>query len=508
MSVSAANASPASPAPALRSPRRTRRLPAWARRVLLVGLAFAAAAIALHFLSHELTDDSYAFLDWGRDLRHHYVPPLLENRTFHPIPILAGALLSLLGSAAPGATVLCAVAGLVLLAAGAWQVCRLLELRQPAPAFAALLIVTSPMLVAISFAAYINLPFAVLIVWALVWELRQRPRLTWTLLVIAGLVRPEGWAFLLAYGALEWWRAGRPLLSRRLAVILLLAVGPMTLWLFLEWRFFGTPLYSFTNTRAPAGTVQSSSSLHGLWTTLKFCLALPGLIASVIGAVAIWRLAPRRPAATVLGATLVAALTVAFLATSKFNVPDRHFSAFVSLLCVLAAAGATAPAQWLARRRPSAGPQAVIAVGLAGVVLVVALAASTVHQKLSFDFAVFRVERVTGNALDATIARSRVSLDVRGAREHSVASTAAVVESELVWDLGVPYNAVDDRTSNTTQLLVQPSPGTWELLERRRLTDRTIVAVPRGWTSVTAGAWMLWSPQAARPVRLGAPPGR
>ncbi len=501
MSVTAPPAPPSAATRERRPARAPRRRLVVIRRLLLLGLAFAAAAIAMRLLSHELTDDSYAFLDWGRDLRHGYFPPPLEDRTFHPIPILTGALLSLLGSAAPSAAILCAVAGLVLLAVGAWQLCRLLGLPQPAPALAALLIVTSPMLVAISFGAYINLPFAVLVTWALVWELRGRTRMTWTLLIIAGLVRPEGWAFLLSYGALEWWRAGRPLRDRRLLRIAVLAAGPMALWLFLEWRFFGSPLYSFTNTRAPAGTVQASSSLSGLWTTLEFCLALPVLIASVVGAVAVWRWSPRRQAMTMLGATLVAALTVAFLASSKFNVPDRHFSAFVSLLCVLAAAGATAPAQWLARRRPRAHIP-VLALGLAGALLVVGLAASTEHQKLTFDFDVFRLQAITGHQLDATIDRIRPRVDVSGARTGSVADIGAVVDSELVWDLRVPYSTVADTYDARTQLLVQPSLKTWSRLQHRGLTDRALVIVPPAWTNVTGGTWSVWSPQATRPVRL------
>ena len=175
---------------------------------------------------------------------------------------------------------------------------------------------------------------------------------------------------------------------------------------------------------------------------------------------------------------------------------------FVSLLCVLAAAGATAPAQWLARRRPR-DHLAVLGLGLAGAALVVGLGASFEHQKLDFDFRVLRLQRITGDALDATIARVRPRLDVRGPGWHSVAATAAVVESELVWDLRVPYDVVDDRTSNTTQLLVQPARRIWRSLQHRGLTDRTLVSVPRGWTNVTGGSWRLWSPQASRPVRLG-----
>ena len=53
-------------------------------------------------------------------------------------------------------------------------------------------------------------------------------------------------------------------------------------------------------------------------------------------------------------------------------------------------------------------------------------AAGFVHQKLDFDFRVFRVQRGTGNQLDATIRRIRPRLDVHGARWHSVAATAAL----------------------------------------------------------------------------------
>jgi len=508
MSISASPASaPATVSPRARRPPPPRRaLPAPLARLLLLAVALGASAIACHLLSHELTDDSYAFLDWGRDLRHGIFPPQLESRTFHPIPILTGALLSLLGSSGPSVTVFLAVAGLVLLAVAAWQVSVLVGLAQPAPAFAALLIVTSPMLVAISFGAYINLPFAVLEMWALVWELRGRSRPAWALLVIAGLVRPEGWAFLLSYGALEWWRAGRPLFSRRLLAIVVLTAGPMTAWLSLEWRLFGSPLYSFTNTTTPAGTVATSASLHGLWSTLEFCLALPILVASALGVVVVLRTCPRRMAWTLLGATGVAALTVAFLAKSKFNVPDRHFSAFVSFLCVLAAAGATAPAQWLAHRRPrgrARDRRRRLGLGLAGCALVVALAASTARQKLEFDFDVFRLQAVTGAQLDAAIDRIRPRVDVRDAAPAAVEAAGAVVDSELVYDLRIPYGVVVSAPTPQTKLLVEPSRKTWSRLFHRGLTDRHVVSVPHRWTIVTGGTWPVYSPQVGRPVQLG-----
>ncbi len=483
------------------------RRPRPARRVAgLLGLlagAVLAAAIAMKLLSHELTDDTYAFLDWGRDLRHGYLP-LLENRTFHPLPILTGSVLSLFGRSSPNVTILAAVTGLVLLSVGVWRITRLLGFDQPAPLVASLLALTSPMLVAIAFAAYINLPFAALITWAVVWELRGERRLTWTILVIAGFVRPEGWGFLVAYGVLDWWRLGRPGPSRQLAILLALSFGPMIVWSGLEWALFGSPLYSFTNTHAPGQVTAASSSISGLWHTLVFCLAVPIIVAAVIGVAAVWRFSPRREAATMLGATALAACTVLFLAGTKFNIPDRQMSAFVSLLCPLAAAGACAPAEWFHRRRPRKHLTA-FALGVAGSLLMLGLSIGTVHYKLVFDFNVFRVQRITGDELDHTLQRTLPRLDVTGARRHVVAATAAVDGSEVAWDLGVPYDVVYFETNSETRLLVQPSAKTLTRLRKRHLTSGYLVSVPRGWRLVTGGPWRVWAAQPQNPVRLGGP---
>ena len=104
------------------SSRQARAL--W-RGLGLLALAAGGGGVLYLFRPGALTDDTYAFLDWGRDLRHGYLP-LLEHRTFHPLPIVAGAVLSLLGSAAPTITVLLALAGLVLLAVAAWRVVEIL----------------------------------------------------------------------------------------------------------------------------------------------------------------------------------------------------------------------------------------------------------------------------------------------------------------------------------------------------------------------------------------------
>jgi len=480
------------------SSRQARAL--W-RGLGLLALAAGGGGVLYLFRPGALTDDTYAFLDWGRDLRHGYLP-LLEHRTFHPLPIVAGAVLSLLGSAAPTITVLLALAGLVLLAVAAWRVVEILGFVQPAPALAAVLVLSSPLLSLLAQVAYINLPFATLLLWALVFELKGRPTGAWVLLVTAGLVRPEGWAFLLAYGALQWWRAGRQRAPRSWLALAALSLGPMALWLLLEWRLFGDPLYSFTNTRAPNVQATGSGSVSGLWESLQFGVVRAPLVAAAVGAVAVARLAPRRLAATILGMTAVAVFTILVLATSKFNVPSRQFSALVPLLYILAAAGAAAPARLLARRG-SGSPRARAATAAAGAALVAGLAVAPTVNLLRHNLKTVRVAHELRGTLDQALAQTARFIDVRGAQRHTVAMVGALDDSQVAWGLGVPYNVVTGGVVPQTRMIVEPSGSLYSRLGRLGLTNRARLLPPSVWRLVVAtGDWRVWVLGRHTPIRL------
>jgi len=478
--------------------------PARSRRGALGLLALAmGGAVALYLLRRgTVTDDTYAFLDWGRDLRHSYLP-LLEHRTFHPVPILSGAFLSLFGSAAPEITVLASLAGFVSLALAAWRVVRILGFAQPAPALAAALVLSSPVLSVLAQVAYINLPFATLLLWALVFELEGRSKPAWALLLTAGLVRPEGWAFLLAYGALEWWRAGHPAAPRRWLRLAALSLGPMALWLALEWLLFGDPLYSLRSTRAPNVKATGSNSVKGLWASVHFGVADAPLIAAAVGAVAVARLAPRRLAATFLGMTVVAVLTILVLASSKFNVPSRHYSVLFSLVYILAAAGGATPARLLARRA-LASPRTVLAVGVLGAALIAGLSASRLDYLLGRNARNVGATYDFSRTLDSALSQTRPLLDLRGAHRHAVAVVGAVDESEVAWTLGVPYNVVTGGIEAPTRMIVEPTRAAYTRLRKLGLTDRPRLALPPGWRQVIAtGDWEIWVLGRGTPTRLG-----
>lgn len=489
--------------PSALSAGSSRRAPALWRWLGRLVLTVGGAIVLYELRPGALTDDSYAFLDWGRDLRHGYLP-LLEHRTFHPLPIMVGALVSLFGSAAPTIAVLLTLAGLVLLAVAAWRTVEILGFPHPAPALAALLVLSSPLLSLLAQVAYINLPFAALVLWALVFELEGRSRGAWVLLITAGLVRPEGWAFLLAYGALQWWRAGRPHAPRSWLALAALSLGPMALWLLLEWQLFGDPLYSFTSTRAPNVEATGSGSVTGLWSSLQFAIAWSVLIAAGVGALAVARMATRRAAVTMLGMTAIAVITLVVLASSKFNVPSRHFSVLASLVYILAAVGAATPARVLARRR-SASPRALAAVGACGAALVAGLAVAPTVNLLRRNFKTVRVTHSQRGTLDRALARALRLVDVRGAQRHTVAIVGAVDDSQVVWSLHVPYDVVSSNVEPHTRVIIEPSPAAYSRLGRLGLSSPRPHVIPRsGWRrAIVTADWDIWIPAGQTPIRLG-----
>jgi hypothetical protein len=466
-----------------------------------LGLAAIGALVIHRIRPGALTDDTYAFLDWGRDLRHG-VPLLLEQRTFQPLPIGAGAVLSLFGSAAPTVTVVLCLAALLLLAVAVWRIVGLLGFGQPAPAMAALLVLFSPMLPILALVGYNNLPFATLLLWGLVYELEGHPTRAWVLLGLGGLVRPEGWAFLVSYGALRWWRAGRPLAPVRWLAILALALGPMVLWVVLEWRLFGDALYSLHATTGPTVQHTPSGSPIGLWSSLSGTLTLPVLICAGVGAVAVARWAPRRAAITVLGMTLVAAVSLLVLAASSFNVPSRDFSVFVALLISLAAIGVTVPGRVLVSVRPSTARWVVAGMSLAAAALVLAAAAPTPLKVLHQNFKTIGAVHATGLTLRQATTRALADIDVRDAQADTVALYGAVVDSELIWDLGVPYDVVVDGLQPQSRVLVQPSYATWLRLDRLGLTNRQRWTPTPPWHLIVGGAWQVFVRGRQQPPRL------
>ena len=134
--------------------------------------------------------DSVYYLLWGRELAEgltpDYGPPLVP--TPHPLYQLFGAVVSPLGD---GASTAAMVLAYLSLGALAWLVYRLgsLWFDRPTGVLAAVIIMTSAPILSNGLRAYIDLPYIVLCLAALVVE-TKRPKAGWpvlALLALAGL---------------------------------------------------------------------------------------------------------------------------------------------------------------------------------------------------------------------------------------------------------------------------------------------------------------------------------
>src|SRR5712664_3587576 len=184
---------------------RFRALAASAR--VRVVLAVGAGAVALRLISgvgFANYDTLYA-LAWGGQLSRGELPaydvPIAP--TPHPLIEALGVVLSPLGP--PAVADVTVALGFLALAACGWVVYALGSrwFGRAAGALAALVLLTRVPILSYGVRAYVDLPYMLLLLSALLVESR-RPRAgvpVLALLALAGLLRPEAWAFSALYWA-------------------------------------------------------------------------------------------------------------------------------------------------------------------------------------------------------------------------------------------------------------------------------------------------------------------
>jgi hypothetical protein len=258
-------------------------------------------------------DARYALL-WARDAWQGFRPEYLADfaPTPHPLQTAVSSLALPFGDAADRVMVWA-----ILLCFGAvvWLVYRLgAVLFTPwVGVVTALVVLTRPALERDALLAYQDVPFAGLIVGAVLLE-AQRPRRgapVLALLALAGLLRPEAWALAGAY-VLRLWRGSPP--RRRARLVALAALAPLV-WACSDWLVTGDALHSLHGTADLAAAVDRRRSLDQApyWTAqyLGYTLREPLVLGVPIGMACAWWHARRRallPLAVALTMTAVFAL--------------------------------------------------------------------------------------------------------------------------------------------------------------------------------------------------------
>jgi hypothetical protein len=352
-----------------------------ARARLAAGLVLLAGALRL-VVGHGLVNyDTLYALVWGRDLAHGRLPDydIALAPTPHPLATLLGVALTPLsdhagggvhGQAATSATLLLAF---LALAALGWVVYRLgaAWFHPAVGVLAAAIVLTRRPVLDFGARAYVDLPYLVLVLGAVLVETR-RPRAgapVLALLAVAGLIRPEAWLFSAAY--LLWVRDWR--------LLPLAAAGPV-LWALGDLAVTGDPLHSLTGTRDNAATLQRVTGLQHVPLTVPRrigeILREPVLLGAAGGGVLSLLWLRSRVA---LGAAVGVLGLVAFcvLAAAGLPILGRYLLLPATILAIFGAAGVLG---WLAldRRDPRRRPWQ--AFGALTVLVLLAFAPSQVHR--------------------------------------------------------------------------------------------------------------------------------
>jgi hypothetical protein len=370
--------------------------------------------------------DAWSWMVWGRELAHLDLATT-GGPSFKPLPVLLGAPLSVLGGIAPSVWLAgmraCAVVSLLLayrLATG---------LGGPvAGAAAAISLALSADLYRTALLGSAEPALIALTLLAVDRHLAGRRSWALALVAVAGLIRPEAWVLLGAYGLYLWLR--EPRLRPLIAVAVLL---PPALWLGLDWAGSGDPLHaSSTATEATEGSAaRASVPAFEVVRRAADAVIVPTLVLAV-GAIVV---AARRREQRVLWVAALAVgwvAVVAVMAEAGFTGTRRYLAAPAAALCVVAGVGLA----WLldaprARRARVATACVVLALSLAPALLrareearMLSVARDQAHQLAELRRA---VAQAGGRATVRRVGRPAVN---------------PWVQSALAWELRAPLAGV------------------------------------------------------------------
>ncbi len=336
--------------------------------LLLIGLAVCALVGALLYPTFPNYDSMYSLL-WGRELLHGHAPSFEAYRapTEHPLGIVFGALLALLGRNGDRVMVYATLASFVVLVAGLYRLGRA-SFTPLVGVVAGLIICTRFDFPFLAARAYIDIPYLALVIWAGALE-AERPRRGMSVLVLlglAGLLRPEAWVLSGIY-----WLYLFPRLSWRDRIITALVVGAAPiLWVLTDYAVTGDPLFSQNHTSGLAEELGRQKGLsevpQATVSFLKSLVKLPVAIAGFFGLLLAAWLTPTRLRVP-LALLLIGLGTFVLVGAAGLSVINRYLlvpSLMVMLFAGVAAGGWTMLRPGLPRKLWIAAAAAAIAFAL------------------------------------------------------------------------------------------------------------------------------------------------
>ena len=372
------------------------------------------------------TTDPWGWIVWGRQVVHLRLDTVAGPPSWKPLPVLATAPLSLLGSAAPAAWLVVARTGGALALLFAYRVAAR-SAGWAAGVVAALALVLSANWLRLLAHGYSEALAVALLLAAVECHVLRRRGLAVALGVLVSLARPEAWPLAALYGVVlvageqrRWW----PIAAS-------LALSPL-LWVLPDWWGSGDPLHAERVARVNltgAGTDPGLRLLHTGW----------GLLSApvwVLALASIGLAAHRREwTVLVLGLTATSWIGVEAVATTLgYPGATRFLVLPAALACVLAGIGGA----WLAQTAPRPA-RPLLAAGLIAAAL---------------PFLVSPAAKLS-RAAQASVTRARFQQDLRRSIERAGGAAALHARGAplipaglwwnagaLAWDLRVPLEGI------------------------------------------------------------------
>jgi hypothetical protein len=322
---------------------------------IIVGAVLLRVISGVGFANY---DTLYA-LAWGGQLSRGATPAydVAVAPTPHPLLEALGLVLSPLG---PRTVERVTVAlGFLALAACGWVVYELGTqwFGRAAGALAALILLTRVPILSYGVRAYVDVPYLLLVLSALLLESRARaserrggagervasgaPVLA--LLALAGLLRPEAWALSGLYWLYLMTARRRARRSRELAGLTLLAALAPIVWVLSDLAVTGDALWSLTNTRHTAHLLDRVTGIGNvpqyIPRRIGEILRPPVLVGAALGGVLTLLWLRRR---ALIGAVAGVMAVAVFVAVAAAGLPINTRYAFLAaaILCVFCGAGA------------------------------------------------------------------------------------------------------------------------------------------------------------------------
>jgi len=326
-------------------------------------LAIAAGAVLLRLISGVgfVNDDTLYALTWGGQLARGETPAygVPSSSTPHPLVELLGVVLAVLGPHAVAEITL--ALGFLALSACGWVIYRLGAqwFGRGAGVLAGLIFLTRVPVLSYGVRAYVDLPYLLLVLAAVLVESRRRragaPVLV---LALAGLLRPEAWVFSGLYwlymidwlpssvrariGAQQAGAVAHVRTRRELIELTLLAAAAPLAWILSDLAITGQPLWSLTHTQHDTETFHRYTGIADVpkYIPQRFreILAAPVLLGAALGGVLslLW-LRQRALLGAVAG--VVAVLVFAAFASVGLPIDTRYAFLSAAILCVFCGAG-------------------------------------------------------------------------------------------------------------------------------------------------------------------------